>query len=537
MSKSSELKAAVRSLQERPGDPAVAQQLCALSAEDPDAAKDAHQEVLKVEPFEHTVDLGLPARQIYRRHNLVMPQPVAVVEPESREELKATVQRAATDWRSLRGIGSEYAFSNIAFTEGFAIRMPPKMNRMLAVDVNVMKPLREQLVSFEAGATVGRISDYLDRYGLAFHNQPGFDELTYVGAMSAGGHGSGISIGPLSAHVRSLHMLTVNQEHRAVEIRVEPRDGITDPQKFRAAHPDVELLQDDDAFRAAVVSAGSFGVIYSLVISVRKQHFLRETRQKFRWADVKARLPELLGSKYHSIAIWVNPYLVKGETHCVLGTYEEDAGPRRGARGIGIIFGGTRVLTDIVGFWARTNPKAIPSLVDAAISSTQSANVVMPAREALSFGPPNKIPVMASNSGFDVKDTVAATEATMRLLQERAKDHNLYMTSPLGLRFVRGTDAFLSPQYGRDTCMMETPTLSSTPRGGETLAAIHSMLARQFRARPHWGQINLHEAAVLQGLFPRLRDFVDAFAAFNPHGFFDNAFTDQMGLRNLADTI
>jgi hypothetical protein len=107
-------------------------------------------------------------------------------------------------------------------------------------------------------------------------------------------------------------------------------------------------------------------------------------------------------------------------------------------------------------------------------------------------------------------------------------------SSSLGLRFVKRGDAFLGPQYGRDTCMMETPSLAGTTGVDDTLAEIHRMLATRFDARPHWGQVNRLEADVLQPRFPKLCAFLDAYATLNPRGFFDNAFTEQLALRRSA---
>ena len=49
----------------------------------------------------------------------------------------------------------------------------------------------------------------------------------------------------------------------------------------------VELIQDDDIFYSAVLSFGSMGIIYSLVIEVEQLYYLRETKLQTTWEELK----------------------------------------------------------------------------------------------------------------------------------------------------------------------------------------------------------------------------------------------------------
>jgi L-gulono-1,4-lactone dehydrogenase len=417
-------------------------------------------------------------------------------------------------------------------------RMTSKLRAILTVDNEVLKKsIQETLLSFEGGATVDDINTYLWSKGLAVYNQPGFGQLSYAGAMVSGAHGSGITLGPLASYARSVRLFAIDEQHRVVDVCIEPSGGISDPILWHRKHPDVELIQDDELFQSVVVSAGCLGVIHSMTIAVRTSYYLSETRVKLPWDTVKANLASYIGpgAKHQSVAIWLNPYPVGGTVSCVVGTYDyTNQTTSSNARGIGIVLGGTQALMDIIGWISNAIPKAVPTLIDVALASTEDHDVVMTAPDALNFGPPNDISVVASASGFDVEKTVEVAEAVMALLVERAAQTDRYLTSPIGLRFVKKGDAFLGPQYGRDTCMMETPALAGTTEAQETLYDIHRMLATRFDARPHWGQVNHLDAAILQPRFPKFCQFLDAFAVLNPRGFFDNAFTEQLGLRRAA---
>jgi hypothetical protein len=536
MASETEVEQSVAALRANPTDRTAIQTIHRSARQDAELTRRVlHRHGARAAPLRP--DLGLPPPGVHVLHNATMPQNFANADPESLPALRDTMARAAADWRSMRGIGSEYSFSNIAFTSGFFIRLPTHLNRILEVERDLLRPIDETLLHFEAGATIDLLNDYLWKNNLSLWNQPGYGRLSYVGAMTAGGHGSGLTFGPLASYARSLRVLTINEKDQVAELQIEPVSGITDPDPWRRKHPDVELIQDDALFQSCLVSAGSLGVIYSLVISVRPSRFyLSETRTKRLWEDVKQELPTLLSTRYHSCAFWLNPYLVEGKSWCVVGTNEyteRTSSPNQ--RGVGILLGGTQPLLDIIEEIANLFPKAVPGLVDEAITSTQDHDVVMPSPEALNFGPPNNLHVVASASGFDVKDTVAATEAVMRFLRERADKDQVYLTSPLGLRFVKACDAFLAPQYGRDSCMMETPSLYGTTRAQQTIADIHELLATGFQGRPHLGQINRLSGDLMRKNWPRFWEFVDSFAVLNPRGFFDNAFTEQLGLRAAAN--
>jgi len=354
--------------------------------------------------------------------------------------------------------------------------------------------------------------------------------------MSSGGHGSGTWCGPLSEHARALHLVTLDENGKVVQFQVEPSSGISDPAKFAAKYPALELVQDDEMFRACTVAMGCLGIIYSATIEVRDAYNINETRTKFSWAALKPRLPQLLadqgtGKRLHSIEVWLNPYPVDGQVSCVLGERRETQDAPRGERALVIEYGGPEFLYRLLAWWIEHHPSAVPVLIDAAITATQARDVVMNATKGLNFGSVNLAPVTACACGVPSADIGNLVEALIGFFQTRARDTESYMTSPIGLRFVKAATAHLSPAYGRDTCMIEIPTLLGTPRARDTLDRYHDFLFENYDGRPHWGQVNDMPGDRLRALYPKLDSFLESFRVLNPKGFFDNAFTEQMGFR------
>jgi FAD/FMN-containing dehydrogenase len=526
---------AIQEMIRSPSSSAAAGRVFELAARDPEGAHHARE---RVQPSPSLLTLDI-VQQPFRRHNLVMPYtPKQIPQPDNVGELVATLRAAADAWLPLKAIGDGYGFANTGFTRGYLVPTVQKLTRILPVEATVLTdPERaDSLCKFEAGATIDVITRNLWARGKAVFNQPGYERLTYVGTMSSGGHGSGMWCGPLSEHVRALHLVTFDAQRQVVQFQVEPQGGISDPIRFAAAHPDVELVQDDAMFHACTVGMGCLGVIYSATIEVRNAYNIRETRTKHRFTELAERLPQLLreqgpGKRLHSIEIWVNPYIVDGDVWAILGEREETDEAPHGERALVIEYGGPEFLYRLVAWWVEHHPEATPSLINAAITATQAANVVMTAPKGLNFGATNLAPVIAASCGVPVDNIVPLVGDLVRWFQRRATDTASYITSPLGLRFVQAARAHLSPAYDRDTCMIEVPVLLGTPRARETLDGYLDFLFTNYNGRPHWGQVNDMPGHRLEPLYPKLDAFLESFRVLNPKGFFDNAFTEQMGFR------
>jgi hypothetical protein len=534
--------AAIQALRADPEHAQRARTLLELSVREPVQAQAAR---FAVEPTATTTARPLSLDLIherYDRHNLHMPdRPRTVAAPRDLTALANTLQSAADAWQPIRAIGDGYGFANTGFTRGTLIPLASHIDRLLELDRAVLcdgaEP--ETLLQFEAGATIDQLNSHLWPRGRALYNQPGFERLTFAGTMSSGGHGSGIWTGPLSAQVVSLHLLTIDAQRRVLQVRVEPKAGITQRAKFTAKYPGVELIQDDRVFDACTCAMGCCGVIYSLVIAVRRAYNIRESRTKYPWPIVRERLPVLLAEqgpnkRLHSTEVWINPYPVDGEVHCVLTERSETAEPPHGERGLGVLWGGIDAVYRLISWWMRVDPCAVPALLDAALGATQASNVVLTAPQGLNFGPPNAAPVTAASGSIPAEKVGAVADSLIALFQERQKSLGAYINSPMGLRFVKAASAHLSPAHGRDSCMIEIPILEGTAQARATLRAYHDTIYAQCLGRPHWGQVNDMPADRLENMYPALPAFLESYRVLNPNGFFDNAFTEQLGLRHRA---
>jgi L-gulono-1,4-lactone dehydrogenase len=449
------------------------------------------------------------------------------------ETLEAVLRAALDSGEHCKPLGRGYGFSTIAFTDGYLICLAG-LDGILPVDLSTVKPNGdEELLQFEAGATIDKLNAAIPD-GYALINQPGFGSLTFAGASSAGAHGSSLRWGALADAIRSMRILCVDAQRKPKWFQIEPTSGITIASEFKRKQPNVELIQEDATFDACIVAMGCVGLIYSMTIALRPTKTITENRTFMTWRDAKRGFDALVDenkdpkSNLHSFVYWLNPYETYGEQHVVVGTYREQGAPLGGARPLEITsIGGNQALEEVVVALVNWLPDLAPWLIDAAIMGAVDSDVVMNPAQALNFGAPNNLNVVATACAVPLDKTIDTADRLSRLLRGRKPK----LTSTFGLRFVPRARGLFAPQGRGDTCMIEVPCLAGTDGLDETLEACWKDMVDQ-GARPHWGQRNPMDGPQLRAAYGEasVRAFVEVRKRLDPTGFFDNDFTRRVGL-------
>jgi alditol oxidase len=91
------------------------------------------------------------------------------------------------------------------------------------------------------------------------------------------------------------------------------------------------------------------------------------------------------------------------------------------------------------------------------------------------------------------------------------------------IRTVAADDLWLSMAYQRDCAAFHFTWRKDMAAVIPVLAAIEERLA-PFGARPHWGKVFVMEPSALRALYPRLPDFENLLARYDPAGTFRNDF-------------
>ncbi|MFT3709175.1 MAG: D-arabinono-1,4-lactone oxidase [Archangium sp.] len=446
--------------------------------------------------------------------------------------------------RTARALAGGWGFSHAGCTTGTRVRMlafsgvelaedllPGMTSREFDFDLAVPNEQPGPLFRVLAGTSFGDLNRALHPWTVL--NQPGFAELTFGGVMSVGGHGSGLKRGNIASQVRSMDLLTVPVRGSVKLVRLEPAP-LTDPVAFKARFgPDpskAELIVDAALFNAAKVSFGSMGVLHSAVIDTRPAYRLNEDRDvRDLWHDWDKIEAQVRDPNVAAVHLWVNPYRVGSDYKALQSTYRRSLDMQRNERGWGIREADAPFTRYITTGIAKELPYIMPFALEFSFGAL-AADVVLPSPEAQDFGPPNKMRVSASSISFPSEGLRATVEALLNHFHQTFPKN--LVSSLIGIRWVKASDAPLAPQIGRDSVMIEVPVLNGTANQSETLQKYVEFAITKLRGRPHWGQRLWMTKEQLRAIYGQdnVQQFIDARRRLDPLGVFDNSLTRELGL-------
>jgi hypothetical protein len=127
----------------------------------------------------------------------------------------------------------------------------------------------------------------------AFHTLGGAGGQTVFGALTTGTHGGDFRLPPIADDVAALHLVADGGKHYWIEpaYQTDFADAkLTDDNQLKAIYGGLgkfEIIRDNDLFNAVLISAGRFGVVYSIVLRAVRQYSLHEQRRLNTWQDIK----------------------------------------------------------------------------------------------------------------------------------------------------------------------------------------------------------------------------------------------------------
>lgn len=262
--------------------------------------------------------------------------PRRVEEPSTLHELASVIRAAAADGRHVRALGSAWSFADIVRADDVVV-LPTNLRGILGLAKgpdwtgDLARALRPELktdrerafVHVRSGETLVSVLEKLAAEGLTLCTMGSSAGQTVAGVTATGSHGADFDLRPVADYIRAVHIVVGDGTQHWIE--GAGGNGLTSPAGvgvLAATVAAANVHRDDDMLAAAVVSAGTLGVIHSLVLEVRTEHGLQECVSRRLWDEVLAGLrsgkwlkdapvsPDAPAAdqRYRYLELHVNPY-------------------------------------------------------------------------------------------------------------------------------------------------------------------------------------------------------------------------------------
>ena len=381
------------------------------------------------------------------------------------------LQELVAGSEKLRVLGTGHSFNKIADSTGTLVTV---------ADLPKVIEVGDGGVTVSAGLRYGEITAALQSRGLALHNLGSLPHISVAGACSTGTHGSGDTNGPLADAINAITFVD-------------------------AAGELVTLTRDDPDFAGSIISLGALGVTVSLTLDVQPSYEISQV--------VYDGLPvDRLGSDFAEVMR--SAYSVSAFTDWV----DPDVMVWRKQRA------GAPIETEWLGAQVADGPRH-PIKVMPADYATQQGGVPGPWNERLphfrlEFTPSNGdelqseyfVPRARAAEAFEVLRALGNQLAPVLQVSE--------------VRTIAADELWLSPSQGRDSVALHFTWIQDEAAVLPVVAALEDAV-NPLGARPHWGKVFAADAAYLRSSYPKVADFIELAAKYDPAGKFRNPYLEK----------
>lgn len=403
--------------------------------------------------------------------------------PKSESEIVAAVRDGTAP---VRVVGSGHSFTALGQTSGSLISLDDHQG---VVGVSG----KDLTATVRAGSKIHALGRPLFDAGVGLKNQGDIDRQAIAGAVGTGTHGTGPTLGSLSAEVKSFRLVAADGQVL-----------------------DCSPTSNADVWEAGRVSFGSLGVMSEITLGVRKAYKLRERNWLMPAGDCWRDLAKLRDGHRHFEFFWF-PYAGEVVAKSLVDTDEGVAAPLSSEE---MLARGERMTADQRTFKygcevARVVPRLSARLqrlfTKGAMGTSSRArwsHEIFPSPRNIKFNE-MEYAVPAANGADCIREIAEVIRAR--------KIAGVY---PLEFRFVKADDIWLSPFYRRDAVTISVHQYHR--QSYDELFGAAEGIFRRYGGRPHWGKLHTLKAADFEKLYPRFGDFCALRARLDPQGKFLN---------------
>lgn len=435
------------------------------------------------------------------------------------ESISAILQYCFDQSAPLRVLGSAWSFSRVVQPNqvvldpgnmNFICQVPP----YLFTDSYRARAVQGFVPMFIEGGT--QIADINRRLGtdvrLALQTSGAGNGHRIAGAIATGTHGSALGIGALHDTVRALYLMVAPNRALFVQSATAPvcTDGVAAWLANQTGVP-TTVVSDDAQFHAALVSLGSLGVVFGVVIEAVPLYQLKFSRLARPWndqalwtairtLDTRPLHPNIPDHPYHFDVV-MHPYPPSGGAPGLFATMMWKAAAPAGPVSSPLpaiplassdLMGFVSKLTqDLVGHLLE--PIALPILQG--YISQQLAGNADPAEgqefPGEIFGPTTLPPGTGASTEIVVDHglTEVALNVVYQTLNARAPSGQLLLGC-IGVRFVPASSALLGMNIAPMNCYIELPSIRNKNVLQLYQAIWDALEAARIPFTCHWGQLN-----------------------------------------------
>ena len=413
--------------------------------------------------------------------------PERIERPATEQGLVRIVKQAAAAGQRVKVVGSGHSFTGIALTDGRLIKLDD-YGRVLSID------REKQTATVQAGITIARVSQQLDKQGLALENLGDINYQSISGAISTATHGTGRALGGIATQVTALRLIT--------------GDG---------SIVDCSADKEPDIFSAARVGLGALGIISTVTLRCVKAYNLRAVEMPERVDQVLERLDENIETNDHFEFFWVP------DTGWALTKRNQRTTAPLATRGLLKEFRDD-ILVSNFAFEAlcrigRLRPSLIPRVARALPQTGRTEYVDKSYRV---FSSPRMVRFYEMEYGIPAE---AALEAFNRV-RTFLKQSGLVPIFPVEVRFTKGDDIPLSTASGRDSCYIAVHVFEGM-QYQQYFEAVEDIM-NDYGGRPHWGKLHFQTAETLAPRYPQWDEFQRIRALLDQEGRFSNPYLDRV---------
>ncbi|HET8618870.1 MAG TPA: D-arabinono-1,4-lactone oxidase [Acidimicrobiales bacterium] len=413
--------------------------------------------------------------------------PADIARPGTEAGLVEVVKQAASAGQRVKPVGAGHSFTSIACTDGVLVDLSG-YGRVVDHDAATGQ------VTVEAGIPLHRLSEELDRRGLALENMGDIDRQSIAGATQTATHGTGLRYRNLSSQIVGMRLVT--------------GDGTV-----LAATPG----ENPEVFACARAGLGALGLVSTLTLQCVPAFRLHAVEEPVPVDEVLADLDDLVAEHDHYEFYWV-PHTRWALTKRNRRT-DEPARPRSGLREWVDDMALGNYAFGVLCRLGRWRPEAIPRLAKI-IPSTGRLDYVD--RSDRVFTSPRRVRFYEMEYAVPREALPEALNRVRRLVDELGTP----LSFPVEVRVVAGDDIPLSTAYGRETGYIAVHVYQGT-----TYDAYFSGVERimdSYGGRPHWGKLHFQRSETLAPRYPCWDEFQGVRARLDPEGRFANPYLDRV---------